>query len=120
MPVKIRGVHKPGKGLIVVVVKNFPLIRAGKILWWKEHQLELKQQYPSIFSPGIHYVLFLKNDYKKDSGTDEDSDLLCFQEMNTEKNCISKENRPLLVWHDADGHTEYETENIFQRFFRHF
>ncbi|ORM77703.1 hypothetical protein HA44_13800 [Mixta gaviniae] len=64
------------------------------------------------------YFIFIYNThYKKDSGTDQDSDLLCFEDMATEQNCISKENRPLIVWHYPDGHTEYETESLLRRFY---
>ncbi|GLR10540.1 hypothetical protein GCM10007905_32600 [Mixta theicola] len=62
----------------------------------------------------------MQDEYKKDSGTDQDSDLLCFDDMPTEVNCISKVNRPLLIWHYPDGHTEYVTENFFQRFLQYF
>ncbi|MGD8105282.1 DUF943 family protein [Pantoea sp. FN0302] len=120
LPVEIIGVHKPGKTLAVVIVKNFPLTRVGKISWWKQHQRQLQEKHPFINSPENHIILFLQTEYKKDSGTDQDSDLLCFKDMPGDVNCVSKENRPLLIWHYPDGHTEYETENFFQRFLRHF
>ncbi|MDU4094821.1 MAG: DUF943 family protein [Pantoea sp.] len=118
-PVKIIGVHRPGETLAVVIVKNFPLTRHGKISWWENHQQQLQEMNGFINSPENHIILFLQTEYKKDSGTDQDSDLLCFKEMPDAANCVSKDNRPLLIWHYPDGRTEYITENIFQRFLRH-
>ena len=120
LPVEVIGVHKPGKTLAVVIVKNFPLTRRGKIAWWKQHQRQLQERHPFINSPENHIILFLQTQYKKDSGTDQDSDLLCFKDIPGEVNCVSKENRPLLIWRYPNGHTEYVTENIFQRFLQHF
>ena len=119
LPVEIIGVHRPGETLAVVIVNNFPLTRHGKISWWKDHQQQLQEMNGFINSPENHIILFLQTEYKKDSGTDQDSDLLCFKEMHDAANCVSKDNRPLLIWHYPDGRTEYITENIFQRFLRH-
>ncbi|MBS6057690.1 MAG: DUF943 family protein [Pantoea sp.] len=38
LPVKIIGVHKLGETSTIVIVKNFPLTRMGKISWWQQHQ----------------------------------------------------------------------------------
>lgn len=120
LPVEIIGVHKPGETLVVVIVKNFPLTRASKISWWKQHQRQLQEKQPFINSPENHIILFLQADYEKDCGTDQDSDLLCFKDMPGEVNCVSKEKRPLLISRYPNGHTEYVTENLFQRILRHF
>ncbi|PNS11310.1 hypothetical protein COO59_11805 [Mixta theicola] len=120
LPVEVVGIHKPGKTSTVVIVKNFPITRIGKISWWKKNHNQLSKQCPFIISPENHRVVFFEAEYKKDSGTDQDSDLLCFDDMPTKVNCISKENRPLLIRHYPDGHTEYVTENFFQRFLQYF
>ncbi|AUY26122.1 DUF943 family protein [Mixta calida] len=117
LPVKIIGVHKLGETSTIVIVKNFPLTRMGKISWWQQHQSELHRKWPFIGSVKNHRILFFQADYQKDSGTDQDSDLLCFEEMATEQNCISKENRPLIIRRYPDGHIEYETESILRRFY---
>ncbi|HCW47596.1 MAG TPA: hypothetical protein DGH25_09525, partial [Erwiniaceae bacterium] len=77
-------------------------------------QSELHRKWPFIGSVKNHRILFFQADYQKDSGTDQDSDLLCFEEMATEQNCISKENRPLIIRRYPDGHIEYETESILR------
>ncbi|URQ59881.1 DUF943 family protein [Pantoea alhagi] len=120
LPVKIIGIHKPGKTSTVVIVKNFPVTRAGKISWWRKNHNQLSKQFPFINSPENHRIVFFEAEYKKDSGTDQDSDLLCFKDMSDEANCISKDNRPLLIWRHPNGDTEYVTENVFQRFLQHF
>lgn len=114
-PVKIIGIHPLSRNTIVLVVQNFPWTKKGKINWWRKKG-------PEIFNklnlkPDDYSVFIYNTRYKKDSGTDEDSDLLCFKEMKTEQNCISKENRPLIVWRYRDGHIEYETESILRRFY---
>lgn len=119
IPVEVIGIHKPGETSTVIIVKNFPLTRAGKISWWKNNESQLSKQFPFIASPENHRVVFFETEYKKDSGTDHDSDLLCFKDMSDAANCVSKDNRPLLIWLYPDGRTEYITENIFQRFLRH-
>ena len=120
LPVKVIGIHKPGETSTIVIVKHFPITRAGKISWWKKNRNKLGKQFPFILSAKNHRVVFFETEYKKDSGTDQDSDLLCFKDIPGEVNCVSKQNRPLLVRHYPDGHTEYITENMFQRFLRHF
>lgn len=112
---QIIGIHQSSKNIITLVVENFPWTKTGKIKWWKRNQHEI---FSKLDIRESDYSVFIYNTYyQKDSGTDEDSDLLCFKEMVTEENCISKENRPLIIWHYRDGHTEYETESIFRRFY---
>ena len=118
LPVKVIGIHKPGTTSTVVVVKNFPITREGKIRWWEKNRLQLQQKFPFIGSPQNHRVLFFVSSYRKNHGTDEDSDLLCFKDMASEKNCISKENRPLVVWYNPDSSIEYETQYFFDPFLR--
>lgn len=80
-----------------------------------KHREEIFKQLK--FNESIYSIYIYNTHYKKDSGTDQDSDLLCFDDMDTEANCISKENQPLVIHHYRDGHTEYTTESIFRRFY---
>lgn len=114
-PTRIIGIHQISENIIVLVVEHFPWTKPGKIKWWQNNQAEIVSK---LNIQGSSYSIFIYNTYyKKDSGTVRDSDLLCFKEMATENSCISKENRPLIIWRDRDGHTEYTTERIFRRFY---
>lgn len=118
-PVEIIGVHKLGTTSAVVIVKNFPLTRSGSISWWKRRQFQLQQKWPFLNSSNTQSIFFFQTNYQENSGTDEDSDLLCFEERVDKENCISKQNRPLVVIYYPDGRILYKTENFFQRFLRH-
>ncbi|MDU6537938.1 DUF943 family protein [Mixta calida] len=114
-PTEIITIHRTSKHSLTMLVDHFPWTKKGKIAWWKEHHEEIFRQ--MNFNESIYSIYIFNSRYKKDSGTDQDSDLLCFEEMATEQNCISKENRPLIVWRYRDGHIEYETESILRRFY---
>ena len=108
-------IHRTSKHSLTMLVDHFPWTKKGKIAWWKEHHEEIFRQ--MNFNESIYSIYIFNSRYKKDSGTDQDSDLLCFEEMATEQNCISKENRPLIIRRYPDGHIEYETESILRRFY---
>ncbi|WP_232370015.1 DUF943 family protein [Xenorhabdus lircayensis] len=94
--VEIIGAHDmtPGSGYRVVLVKNFPLTNWGKVHWWNKNKEMLKERYdvPRPDYDGSYEVIFvdIENGYKVDNGEDEDSDLLCFDDMNAEDNCVEK------------------------------
>nr|WP_222942879.1 DUF943 family protein [Xenorhabdus sp. PB62.4] len=94
--VEIIGVHSltPGSGYRVVLVKNFPLTSWGKVHWWNKNKELLKEKYdvPCSSEDGSYDIVFVDigNGYKVDRGTDEDSDLLCFDDMNVDANCVEK------------------------------
>lgn len=114
-PVKIIGIHHTSESIIVLVVEHFPWTTQGKIRWWENNREKIFR--PLHFNKKIYTVYIFNTHYKKDSGTDEDSDLNCFEEMDTAENCVSKENHPLIVRHYRDGHIEYQTESIWRRFY---
>ncbi|AUX94338.1 DUF943 family protein [Mixta gaviniae] len=114
-PTKLIGVHQPSDNVIVLIVDHFPWTKKGKISWWENNRSKIFNRLK--FDKEKYFIFIYNTHYKKDSGTDQDSDLLCFEDMATEQNCISKENRPLIVWHYPDGHTEYETESLLRRFY---
>ncbi|OTA21201.1 hypothetical protein Xbed_00854 [Xenorhabdus beddingii] len=94
--VEIINVHSmtPGSGYRIVLVKNFPLTNWGKVHWWNRNKEMLKEKY-DVFQPaydGNYEIIFVDigNGYKVDNGTDEDSDLLCFDDINTKANCVEK------------------------------
>ncbi|WP_160286609.1 DUF943 family protein [Pseudomonas knackmussii] len=90
-----------------VLVQNFPLTDRVKIDWWLANQRFLKEEYniPQSYYDGSFNILFWAWDgvYCVDHGTDEDSDLLCFEDMQTKANCIVKSDVPLEVARLSDG-----------------
>ncbi|MGV7092235.1 DUF943 family protein [Siccibacter turicensis] len=108
-PVKIMDVHKDD-GITTVLVENFPIWPWWQEAWFNSHQADLEKRYgiPVSRRDGSWSIFFMgwQGGYRKDSLTDEDSDLLCFDDMNTAVNCIHKE--PLLwVSRNAYGEVNY-------------
>mgnify|MGYP000932357654 FL=1 len=108
-PVKIMAVHKE-YGAATVLVENFPIWPWWQEAWFNSHQADLEKRYgiPVSRRDGSWSIFFMgwQGGYRKDSLTDEDSDLLCFDDMNTDVNCILKE--PLLwVSRNASGVVNY-------------
>lgn len=114
-PTKIIGIHYKKKHTVSLIVNYFPWTTQGKISWWEKHRDDIFKKLK--INEDVYSIYIYNTNYKKDSGSDHDSDLLCFEEMNTEVNCVSKENQPLVIHHYRDGHTEYTTESIFRRFY---
>lgn len=89
-PVEIIAVHDGD----TLLVKNLPLLKFQKISWWHENKKQIYDKY-KIPSPYIygHYMVFVLeygNGYRIDRWVDEDSNLLCFEEMKELVNCIEK------------------------------
>ena len=114
-PTEIIAIHRTSQHSLTLLVRYFPWTTPGKVRWWKKNHDEIFNKMD--FHESIYAIYIYNTYYKKDSGTDQDSDLFCFEEMDTEANCISKENRPLIIRQYNDGHTEYTTESIFRRFY---
>ncbi len=102
-PVEIVDVHTIKFGETTfgnyILVRHFPLTDQGKITWWKENKAMLKKKYgiPKYdLNGGFSISIWDFSDgYKKIPTGDlrlstDSSDLLCFDEMKTEKNCIDK------------------------------
>ncbi len=92
-PVEIIDVHQDGRWSRVVV-KHFPITRKGKIDWWEQNKANLKEKYdvPKIDIHGYFNVSFwdIGSGYRVDRMVDQDSYLLCFEDMKVDANCIEK------------------------------
>lgn len=87
-PIKIIAVHQD-RNFSSVLVNHFPFTVQGKIDWWLENKVMLKSLY-GIPKPAS-YGGFTINFWLFDDGYKEDQyDRLCFNDMNTDKNCIEK------------------------------
>ncbi|CDH19205.1 DUF943 family protein [Xenorhabdus bovienii] len=121
-PVEISAVHRgSGKGSSTVLVRHFPLTDSGKIAWWEKNKQSLKTNYgiPYTDDDGSFMVYFLYWDgtYRIDRGTDQDSDLLCFSDMNAEANCIEKKGIALSVSRNREGKMRFTTNgNSYVKF----
>ncbi|WP_261887388.1 DUF943 family protein [Vibrio aerogenes] len=108
-PVEIMGVHQQGIWTNIVV-KNFPLRFRNKIKWWEENKSSLQKKYeipvPDAYGNYVISLWDIGSGYRKDTGTDQDSDLLCFNDMKTKANCIEK-NKVFEVLRGWNGGLQY-------------
>lgn len=90
-PVEIVAVHHGRSSFSDVLVRNFPFTDKGKIGWWLNNKEMLKEKYnvPNPNPDGSFYLNFwlFGDGYKELSKYDR----LCFEDMNTKKNCIEKD-----------------------------
>ncbi|MDO6409236.1 DUF943 family protein [Pantoea phytobeneficialis] len=102
IPVEIVAVHDD-----VLLVRHFPFLKNRQIAWWEANKKWLKEKYgvPHIQSDG-YYNVFIQNfgeGYQPDHGTDEDSDLLCFNDMVFSSHCIKKDPLLWIGWSKNSG-----------------
>lgn len=110
---KVLAVHGSGSNK-EFLVKNIPFSDGSKINWWDNNGAKtlssLETYYVSIWNfNGKYQKLAPKN-----SGIFPDHDtgyLLCFDDMNTEENCIDKSNGIMEITKTKDGYTYYRIAN---------
>ena len=89
-PVKIIAVHQ-NNNYSDILVENFPVTDKGKINWWLKNKKKLKEKYkiPVTSGDGFFSITFWNfgTGYKEE----EKYDRLCFNDMNTNQNCIEKD-----------------------------
>ncbi|QHM75419.1 hypothetical protein C7M52_01373 [Mixta theicola] len=105
-PVKIIAVHQHGSRFSSVLVNHFPLTDRGKINWWLENRTMLKEKYhvPATDKKSYFSVIFwLFGEGYKERGK---YDLLCFDDMKSEKRCIEKD-AVFIVSHTGDDRTYF-------------
>ncbi len=106
-PTEIIAAH----GKSILLVKHFPYFKSQKIAWWEANKDMLKEKYglPVTDEEGFYtvYILDYGDGYRVNRGTDEDADLLCFDDMKSKANCIEKE--PLFrISHSRNIPLSYE------------
>ena len=101
-PVEIVAVHKND----IILVRHFPYLKSRQIAWWEANKEMIKAKYgiPHQSEDGYYTVVIMDfgDGYRADRGTDEDSDLLCFEEMPVDVRCIEKNPR---LWIMASQNT---------------
>lgn len=94
LPVEIVAAHDGD----TLLVRHFPYFKKWQIAWWEKNKSYIKETYgiPVINKNGNYsvYILGFGDGYRIDSGYDQDSNLLCFEDMEERANCIDKD--PLL------------------------
>jgi hypothetical protein len=82
-----------------IVAKNFPLTKYGKIKWWNENKLFLKNKYqtPKPDQHGNYNIViwdggsgFKKMPVGSTLFSLDTNDLYCFSVIDSDKNCIEK------------------------------
>ncbi|WP_312074539.1 DUF943 family protein [Atlantibacter sp.] len=92
-PVEIVAVHEGN----TILVRHFPYLKSRQIAWWEANKdiIQAKYGIPSKSEADYYSVVIMDfgEGYRIDRGTDEDSDLLCFDEMSVDARCIEKHPR---------------------------
>lgn len=110
-PPQVDAVHSFHGRPNLILVRHFPQTQQGKIDWWDRNQDMLKTKYGVSHDD---YLTFMTWDgtYRIDRGTDEDSDLLCFEDMDTQENCIEKGTIIMIVDNQLDGGMRFTVEGL--------
>jgi hypothetical protein len=105
------------EGVTDIVVKNFPITQIGKIIWWENNKDSLlkKREISDVDEYGYYSVAIadIGEGFKKVSEADFSSwyslsrnDLLCFDDIKSEKRCIEKNNL-MMIQNGMDNKTNY-------------
>ncbi|MWO99547.1 DUF943 family protein [Escherichia coli] len=93
-PVEIVAVHDGN----TILVRHFPYLKSRQIAWWEANKSMIQEKFgiPHKDARGYYsvYIQDFGDGYHIDRGTDEDSDLLCFDDMPVAARCIEK--KPLM------------------------
>ncbi|GBU09391.1 hypothetical protein AwWohl_05290 [Gammaproteobacteria bacterium] len=76
------------------MVKNFPLTKSSRIAWWEKNKDLLKSQYnlpPEYNDTFMIFIVNFGNGYKVMPRSARGSDLLCFDDIKIEANCVDKD-----------------------------
>jgi hypothetical protein len=103
IPVEIVAVHKGD----IILVRHFPYLKSRQIAWWESNKDMIKAKYgiPHKSEDGYYSVNIMDfgEGYRVDRGTDEDSDLLCFDDMTVPARCIEKIPLRWIGWSQNSG-----------------
>ncbi|UDJ81091.1 DUF943 family protein [Kosakonia oryzae] len=102
-PVEIVAVHKND----IILVRHFPYLKSRQIAWWEANKDMIKARYgiPHKSEDGYYsvHIMDFGDGYRIDRGTDEDSDLLCFNDMPVAARCIEKKPLRWIGWSPNTG-----------------
>lgn len=102
-PVEIVAVHDGN----TILVRHFPYLKSRQIAWWEDNKDMIKVKYgiPHKDEDGSYQVFIMGfgDGYRIDRRTDEDSDLLCFDDMTVPARCIEKKPLRWIGWSQNTG-----------------
>jgi len=102
-PVEIVAVHNGD----TLLVRNFPYLKNRQIAWWESNKEMIKAKYgvPHKYKDGGYdvFIMDFGEGYRIDRETDEDSDLLCFDDMTVAARCIEKKPLRWIGWSQNTG-----------------
>jgi len=102
-PVEIVAVHEGN----TILVRHFPYLKSRQIAWWEANKDMIEARYgiPHKDEDGSYQVFIMGfgDGYRIDRGVDEDSDLLCFDDMTVPANCIEKIPLRWIGWSKNTG-----------------
>lgn len=102
-PVEIVAVHNGD----TLLVRHFPYLKSRQIAWWEANKDMIKAKYgiPHKDEDGSYQVFIMGfgDGYRIDRRTDEDSDLLCFDDMTVPARCIEKKPLRWIGWSQNTG-----------------
>ncbi|MCU6329696.1 DUF943 family protein [Enterobacter quasiroggenkampii] len=102
-PVEIVAVHDGN----TILVRHFPYLKGRQIAWWETNKDQIQAKYgiPSRGEDDYYSVVIMDfgEGYRIDGGTDEDSDLLCFDDMSVNERCIEKKPRLWIRFSENTG-----------------
>lgn len=117
-----------------LLVKHFPFTDRGKLKWWEDNRIMLKEKYniPQPYESGRYSITVwdIGDGYLEEKPRENtffpshDVDyLFCFDDMKVKKNCVDKENwlmdisqnREGDLYIDVKGATYRQTENGFEK-----
>ena len=91
----------------ILLVRNFPYLKSRQIAWWEGNKDMIQAKYgiPHKSEDGYYSVAIMDfgGGYRIDGGTDQDSDLLCFDDMTVAARCIEKETLLRIGWSQNTG-----------------
>lgn len=89
-PVEIVAVHDGD----TILVRHFPYLKSRQIAWWEANKTVIQAKYgiPSRSDDDYYSVVIMDfgEGYRIDGDTDQDSNLLCFDDMSVDARCIEK------------------------------
>ncbi len=93
-PTKIVAIRKNNnQHSFFVIIKHSSFTDEMIIEWWLEHKSLFRENLEASGGEKDYLISFWISDYKVMPENDQDSEMLCFEDMDTPENCIEKYNR---------------------------
>ncbi|XES84015.1 DUF943 family protein [Franconibacter pulveris] len=94
-----------------VLVNHLPLSNSARIQWWITNQPEIFSKYKIAHhdagGPSLITIFAFGKGYQEENNEDR----LCFDDMDTPKNCIDKDSI-MTVFYSRNGDIEFRFDNV--------